>query len=272
IVDTAFRVAPPTSRLDAVEIGTTAWSSRLVEASDPAEASTPTTVNSTLLIVTMRPTASGEPNNWVAVSEPSTVTAALSATSAVLMKRPSDRLRARTSSHEESVPTTDVVQFADPAVNACELDLIGATAAMSGAATGDANASASSVVSVDAVPNPPRTPAVVVELPGVTISRLLPRELIRAPTSCWLPRPRPTVSTTAAMPIRMPSMVSPERSRCPRMASQPVRMVSHQVIRSPPERHRCPRGPRLRGPRPRPHWSHRSHGARPTGSCRPGPG
>jgi len=120
----------------------------------------------------------------VAVSEPSTATAALSATSALVRKRPSDSVRARTSSHDGPVPTTEVVQLVEPAVSDSEVDLIGATAAMSGAATVEARASASSVVSVDAVPNPPLMPPVVVELPGVTISRLLPNELIRAPTSC----------------------------------------------------------------------------------------
>ena len=88
------------------------------------------------------------------------------------------------------------------------------------------------MVSVDAEPAPPRTPPVVVLLPGETISRLLPSELIRAPTSCWLPSPSPTVSTTAAMPIRMPSMVSPDRSRWLRMASHPVRKVSSQFTRA----------------------------------------
>ena len=48
--------------------GTTAWSSRLLVASEPAEASTPTTVRSMLLIVTIWPTTSVVPNSSVAVS------------------------------------------------------------------------------------------------------------------------------------------------------------------------------------------------------------
>ena len=51
--------------------------------------------------------------------------------------------------------------------------------------------------------------------PGETISRLVPSELIWALHLPAAPWPRPTVSTTAAMPIRMPSMVS--------AGAQPVR-------------------------------------------------
>jgi len=84
---------------------------------------------------------------------------------------------------------------------------------MSGATTGLASAVASRVVSVDADPRPPRMPLVVVVLPGETMSRLLPSWLIWLRTCACAPWPRPTVSITAAMPIRMPSMVSPDRSR-----------------------------------------------------------
>ena len=179
-------------------------------------------------IVTDRPTTSAVPNSWVAVDGPSTVTAAWSALSASVRNRPAARVRARTSSQDGDVPTTVVVQFVDPAVSDSDEFLTAATPVMSGAATGEDRASASLMVSVEADPAPPRTPVVLVVLPGVTISRLLPSEEIRAPTSCWLPRPRPTVSTTAAMPIRMPSMVSIDRSRWETTASQPVRTVSSQ--------------------------------------------
>ena len=67
-------------------------------------------------------------------------------------------------------------------------------------------------VSVDADPHPPRTPPVPVLLPGVTMSRLVPSACTCADTCRWAPMPRPTVRITAAMPMRMPSMVSPDRT------------------------------------------------------------
>ncbi len=78
------------------------------------------------------------------------------------------------------MPTTLVVQFVDDAVSDAEVDVVGATAAMSGATIFDASAVGVRVVSVDAEPNPPRTPPLLVELPGEMISRLLPSELICA--------------------------------------------------------------------------------------------
>ena len=106
-------------------IGTMAWSSRLVEASEPAEASTPTTVNSMSLIVTVWPTASvraeqlggrlrtehgdrgARPRRRVGAEN-----------------RPSDRVRARTSSHDgDRCRPRSSSSSSDPAVNACELDL-----------------------------------------------------------------------------------------------------------------------------------------------------
>ena len=88
------------------------------------------------------------------------------------------------------------------------------------------------IVSVEAEPKPPRTPVVLVVLPGETISRLLPSDRdLGAHLPAGALSPRPTVRITAAIPIRMPSMVSPERSRWLRMASQPVRSVSQPVHR-----------------------------------------
>src|SRR6476620_5205625 len=100
------------------------------------------------LMVTVRPTTSVEPNNSVAVSEPRTVTAATSASSWSVRKRPAASVLARTSSQDGDVPTTVVVQFVLPAVNDNELFLIGATALTSGAATEEASADASLMVSV----------------------------------------------------------------------------------------------------------------------------
>ncbi len=59
--------------------------------------------------------------------------------------------------------------------------------------------------------------------PGETISRLLPSELIWSLTWAEAPWPSPTVSMTAAMPIRMPSMVRADRIRRVRIASSAVR-------------------------------------------------
>ena len=58
-----------------------------------------------------------------------------------------------------------------------------------------------------------------VVLPGVTTSRLDPRALMALATFACAPWPRPTVSMTAAMPMRMPSMVSTDRIRRARIAS-----------------------------------------------------
>ena len=88
-------------------------------------------------------------------------------------------------------------------------------------------------VSVDALPRPPRTPPVVV-LPGLTMSRFEPSLLIESRTWAWAPWPSPTVRITAAMPMRMPSMVSAERRRWDRTASIAVRNVSKVFTRWPP--------------------------------------
>ena len=145
-------------------------------------------------------------------------------------------VRARTASHSGVVPTTDVVQFVEPYTRLSEVFFTGATPATSGAATGELSAAASATRNVDAEPKPPRTPVVLVALPGDTISKLLPSALICELTFCCAPSPRPTVMTTPAMPMRMPSMVRAERRRCDRTASQPVRRVSSQPITD----RRCP--------------------------------
>ena len=90
-------------------------------------------------------------------------------------------------------------------------------------------------VSVDAEPKPPRTPTASVVLPGrddeqVGAERV---DLVARPRPAR-PGPRPTVRITAAMPMRMPSMVSDERSRCERTASRPVRSVSSQFMTARP--------------------------------------
>ena len=117
----------------------------------------------------------------------------------------------------------------------------GATASMSGAAALDRSVSASCSVSVDADPNPPRTPADDVELPGEITSRLVPSALMSSCTWARAPWPMPTVSTTAVIPMRMPSIVSAERSRCERTASVAVWSTSRQFMQAPATSDRCVR-------------------------------
>src|SRR6478735_3386261 len=174
MVDNARRFDPPIRRSAAVPNGTMAWLSRLLVASEPAAASTPTTVRSMLLIVTIWPTTSVVPNNSVAVVASRTTTAAESATSAAVRNEPYCIVRDRTPAHAAVVPTTEVVHDVEFAINARDDCLTGATPEMSGATTGEARAVASSAVSVDAEPNPPRIPEEFVALPGETMSRLLP--------------------------------------------------------------------------------------------------
>ena len=139
-------------------------------------------------------------------------------------------MRARTASQLGLVPTTLVVQFVEAAVNVAEVDVVGATAAMSGATVFDAErVSASAVVRVDAEPNPPRTPPLLVELPGEMINRLLPSELMRGADVALRALAEADGEDHPAIPMRMPSTVSPERNRCSRTASNPVRNVSNQL-------------------------------------------
>src|SRR4051812_10272533 len=166
MVDTLVRVDPPNRRCAATRNGTRATSSSLELPDDPVDCSTPTTCNSTPLTVTVSPTALVRGNSSSAVVAPNTVTAVPFVSSAAVRNRPLSSVRARTRSQESFVPTTLVVQFVDAAVNDAEVEVVGATAAMSGATVFDASASASAVVSVDADPKPPRTPPVLVWLPG----------------------------------------------------------------------------------------------------------
>ena len=87
------------------------------------------------------------------------------------------------------MPATVVVQLAEPLTNDSDVCLMGATPAMSGVETSDERPIASSNVSVDDEPNPPRTPLEVVALPGDTISRSLPSALICALTLSCAPLP-----------------------------------------------------------------------------------
>src|SRR5450759_2982102 len=250
MVWTVVRLDPPETRCWAVLSGMTAVSSLLVLPVEPLGASTPWTVKGVPAMVMVWPTTSVEPKSSWAVVAPRTTTEAAAAWLAAVRNVPADMVLARTDIQDGVVPTTEVVQLLDPATRDCELDVLGATAAMSGATTGEARAAASAWVSVEADPNPPRRPVVLVVLPGEMISRLVPRASTCAVTCCWAPMPRPTVRITAAIPMRIPSTVSAERIRWVRIASRAVHSVSNQVMTSPPNRPRRPaRSPRSPGRR-----------------------
>src|SRR5665811_623940 len=223
-------------RCCAVLNGMTAVSSLLALPVEPLGASTPWTVNGVPAMVTDWPTTSVDPKSSLAVVAPSTTTGAAETWSALVRNAPLDMVRARTDSQDGVVPTTEVVQLLEPATSDCELDVVGATAAMSGTTTGEARACASAWVSVEADPNPPRRPVVLVVLPGEMIRRFVPSASTWAVTCCWAPMPRPTVRITAAIPMRIPSTVSAERIRWVRIASRLVASVSSQVMTAPPNR------------------------------------
>src|SRR5689334_16223556 len=100
--------------------------------------------------MTVCPTGLRPPKTWAAVVDPSTTTEAALLSSAAVMKRPLETVRARTPSHCGVVPTALVVQFDVPATRVTDVDTDGATAATSGATSFDPNASASAFVNVDA--------------------------------------------------------------------------------------------------------------------------
>src|SRR4029453_13294333 len=72
-------------------------------------------------------------------------------------------------------------------------------------------ARASSTVSVEALPWPPRTPLDVVA-PGRTTPRLVQRFSIPSSTAALAPWPTATMAISAATPMNTPSVVSTERS------------------------------------------------------------
>src|ERR1700690_1653426 len=130
---TDVRLDPPIRRSAAVVYGTNAMSSSLVEPDEPEVASTPTTCSGTPLTVTVWPMGLVVGNSSLAVVAPSTVTAAVLFSSAWVRNRPEETVRARTPSHAGVVPTTEVVQLEFPATSVADDDVVGATAAMSGA-------------------------------------------------------------------------------------------------------------------------------------------
>ncbi len=183
--------------------------------------------------VTVLPTGSRPLKSSLAVSGPRTTTAAASRSSFAVMNRPEVTPRERTSFQLGVVPVKVVVQLVDPFTSEADDVEVAATAWMSGATAFEASAAASCVVSVDAEPKPPRVPVELVLLPGEITRRFVPSSLIWSCTWARAPWPSPTVMTTAVMPMRIPSMVSAERSRWVRTASVAVRKVSRQLTTSP---------------------------------------
>ena len=151
------------------------------------------------------------------------------------MNRPSAAPRDRVVCQLGVVPVRVVVQFAPVVGLTSSADVVdtGLTASTSGAVTFEVRAAASACVKVVAVPKPPRPPVVLVELPGDTTSRFVPSSLIWSRTVAEAPCPMPTVSTTAVIPMRIPSIVSAERRRCDRTASMAVQKVSRHVTGGP---------------------------------------
>ena len=162
--------------------------------------------------VTVWPTGSPPPNSSVAVSGPSTTTAAR--VGLVLLGRGTGP-RSTLAGRGRPATTGGAGQRRGP------VGLAGGQRRRGGRGRGDRlrcrgrrrrrpSASASPMVSVDAEPKPPRTPALSVraarrddEQVGAELV-----DLVAAPRP-GRPLPRPTVRTTAVMPIRMPSMSAP---------------------------------------------------------------
>ncbi len=128
------------------------------------------------------------------------------------------------------MPVSVVVQLVSSWVSETVLEATGAMAWMSGATSCELRAAASACVSVEAEPKPPRAPVLFVLLPAEITRMFVPSALSCCRTWALAPAPSPTVRITAVMPMRMPSMVNAERSRCVRTASPAVRKVSSQLM------------------------------------------
>ena len=150
-----------------VSCGTTAWSSSSDVVDEPAVSSTPITVNVEPLIVTVWPIGSAPLNSSAAVVAPSTTTGAALSSSACgeepALGRPCGPAPAASRRRADDGRRP---------VGACRRERLsrsatGATAAMSGAVVRSRERRRRRAsVRVDAEPRPPRTPPVVVELPG----------------------------------------------------------------------------------------------------------
>ena len=232
---TASRDVPPKISSAAVVIGTMAVSSGSdvvdEEVEEPTELSTPTTVRGSPSTSTVWPTGSSRLKSSEAVTEPRTTTASWSLTSWLSMNLPWATVSPRTVIHEGVEPTTEVDQLLVPAVRVSvgigdrghRLDI--------GRHGGRAQRTWRRRWSGSRRSRTrPVCPSADVLLPGETVSRLVPRAVMSELTWAWAPSPSPTVRMTAAIPMRMPRTVSPERSRWVRIPLRPVRNVSSQLI------------------------------------------
>src|ERR1039458_2646007 len=210
-------------------MGKRTMSSSLAPPKLPDEASTPITVSGILATSMDSPTGSNPRPSLAAVVDPSTATGDWSFTCAAVKNVPLESVRLRTVGQDDVVPTICVVQFFVPAVTFAKVMAVGATAAMSGQSTCEPKSLALAYVNVVSEPKPPCTPPDDVELPGVTMRRLVPSSAIEELTDDVAPSPRPTVRITAAMPMSIPSTVRAERSRCPTIASKPDLSVSTRL-------------------------------------------
>jgi hypothetical protein len=102
----------------------------------------------------------------------------------------------------------------------------GCTAVTDGARS--SRAAASSIVSF--IDWSKLTPPMPRCCPGITVSSVVPSELIRSFTADCAPVPSATTAMTAATPITMPSMVSRERSLLARSAPRATRTISPMSI------------------------------------------
>src|SRR6476646_5055866 len=115
------------------------------------------------------------------------------------MKDPLPTVRELATSQSGVLPETVVLQLLDALTRETRPWETGATAAMSGAFWRSISPSTSFIVNVLALPPPPNTPPVKL-LPGAIVSRLVPREEMRAVTLSEDACPIPTVEMTAATP------------------------------------------------------------------------
>ena len=235
---------PPITRCWAVLIGMIAWSSSFVAPVDPVDASTPITCERLAVDRHRLPDRVDRTEQLGRRAR----------TRAPSPRRPSDRpmwtgsgrtpaSRARTDSQDGEVPTTLVVQFVEPFCRVCRGGRGRGDRGRRPAPPPGTRARSRRLGERGRRPEPAAHAAGRCVLPGETMSRLVPSACTCATTCRWAPMPRPTVRMTAAMPMRMPSMVSPDRSRCVRIASRPVRSVSAQLTgTSPAARWRARRG------------------------------
>jgi hypothetical protein len=177
---------------------------------------TPTTWKSTFLMRIVWPIGSvppvvGEPNRSSRAVGPRTATRAALVTCSAVTKEPSAICRFRTVGYTGSVPMTCVLVLVPRPTIWYRLDCSGATACARGARD-EATAAASAGVSVRDDPRPALKPPAPRDTPGVTKSRFEPMDWMLASMLFLAPCPMATNAMTEAMPMTIPSTVSPDRT------------------------------------------------------------